>query len=201
MSERPKNATLVGLTGPRIIVVPRWSGTPRDDWYPWLREQLGTAVSTHVLALPDPGTPTVEAWTRGVVDALGDDPYSLARTLLVGHSVGCQAALRAVATLGSGRAVARLLCVAGWFTVDNPWDTILPWMHTPLDDAAVRDGAQKIHVLLSTNDPFTADHQANAGAWRDRLEAEVHVVPDAAHFNASPQPVVLEHVRALFAEL
>lgn len=191
---------MVGVGGPRIVVVPRWGGSPTDDWYPWIRHELA-GITVEQLPMPDPGTPTIEAWTHTVVEALGQDPYALAQTLLVGHSVGAQAAMRAVARLGDGRAVAKLVCVAGWFAVDEPWPEIRPWMDTPLDDAAVRDGAHSIHVLLSTNDPFTADHEANAAQWSERMEAEVSVVADAGHFNNVQEPVVLDHVRRLFAQM
>ena len=191
---------MVGIGGPRIVIVPRWGGTPDNDWYPWIRRELA-GITVELLQMPDPGTPTIAAWTSTVRTALGDDPYALAQTMLVGHSVGAQAAMRAVAQLGDGRAVAKLLCVAGWFAVDAPWPEIRPWMDTPIDDTAVRDGAHSIHVLLSTNDPFTADHQANAAQWTTRLEAEVSVVDGAGHFNGAEEPVVLEHVRRLFAQL
>jgi predicted alpha/beta hydrolase family esterase len=191
---------LVGTTGPRIVVVPRWGGGPNDDWYPWLVSELA-GITVDVLNMPSPDAPTIDAWTSAVVEALGDDPYTLARTLLIGHSVGCQAAVRAVAALPPGRSVAHLLGVAGWLWVDTPWDAIVPWLQTPIDPLAVADGAQAIRVLLSTDDPFTADHAANATAWRERFEAEVHLVPDAGHFNAAEQPIVLQHVRELFMQL
>lgn len=198
--ERPRSTTLVGVGRPRILVVPRWGATPADDWYPWLRSELGDGA-VEVLHMPDPSRPTLEAWVDTVRQALGEDPYALAQTMLVGHSVGAQAALRSLAGLGSGRAVARLVCVAGWFTVDAPWDDLKPWIEAPIDDAAVSEGAHRIRVLLSTNDPFTADHEANARAWRERVDAEVVVVPDAGHFNAAREPAVLEHVRELFVQL
>lgn len=198
--DRPRSTTLVGVGRPRILVVPRWGATPEDDWYPWLRSELGEGA-VEVLLMPDPSRPTLEAWVDTVQRALGEDPYALAQTMLVGHSVGAQAALRALAGLGSGRAVARLVCVAGWFTVDAPWDDLTPWIETPIDDAAVSEGAQRIRVLLSTNDPFTADQETNARAWRERVDAEVVVVPDAGHFNAAREPIVLEHVRELFVQL
>jgi predicted alpha/beta hydrolase family esterase len=199
-ANRPRSRTLVGVGRPRVIVVPRWGGTPSDDWYPWLRAELGEDA-VEVLDMPEPGRPTIPAWTEAVSTALGDDPYALAQTMLVGHSVGAQAAMRALAALAPGRSVARLVCVAGWFTVDAPWDDLRPWIETPIDDAAVAEGAQRIRVLLSTNDPYTSDAEANAHAWRERLEAEVVIVPEARHFNAAQEPVVLEQVRELFVQL
>lgn len=198
--ERPRSTTLVGVGRPRVVVVPRWGATPEDDWYPFIARELGEHA-VQILAMPEPSRPTLEAWVPAVSAALGDDPYALAQTLLVGHSVGAQAALRALAALGSGRAVARLLCVAGWFSVDARWDEIRPWIEAPIDDAAVAEGAHRIRVLLSTDDPFTTDHEANARAWADRFDAEVVVVPGARHFDATQAPTVLEQIRELFVQL
>jgi hypothetical protein len=200
VGERERSTTMVGVGGPRIVVIPRWGGTASDDWYPWLRRELA-GISMHVLELPDPQAPTIESWTYGILEALGDDPYALAQTLLVGHSVGAQAALRATAMLAPGRAVANLLAVAGWLSIDEPWPEIQPWIDTPIDADEVAEGAHRIRVLISTNDPYTADHGANADAWRERFEAETVIVDDAAHFNAAQEPIVLHHVRELFAKM
>jgi hypothetical protein len=106
--------------------------------------------------------------------------------------------LRALALLPAGVRLPGVLCVAGWWAVDQPWETILPWMEPP-DLPAIRRVAQAVHVLLSTNDPFTADHETNAALWRDRLDAEVEVVPNAKHFNATEEPAVLAALDRLLA--
>lgn len=189
-------STLVGLSAPRVIVVPRWGGTPNDDWYPWLADELR---GTTVLDLPNP--PTVEAWVDGVIEGIGTDPYALARTLVIGHSVGCRAVLGALASLPSGRAVHSVLCVAGWWTLDEPWPEIQPFIDLEVDLTAAREGYQNLHVLLSTNDPFTADSEANAALWIERLDATVVTVPEAGHFNGKLQPAVLQSARELYGSL
>jgi predicted alpha/beta hydrolase family esterase len=176
-----------------IVVVPRWGGTPGHDWYPWAREQFGEVIE--VLDMPRPEVPTIESWPAAIVAALQGHLDHLDRVLLVGHSVGCQAVLRALATLPPGKAVGRVLCVAGWWDVDEPWETIRPWMELPPDLDRVRQAAGGFHVLLSTNDPFTADYEHNAQQWRSRLGAEITIVDGAKHFNGKQEPVVLDHLR------
>lgn len=195
---RKGNATLVGLSAPRVIIVPRWGGTANDEWYPWLASEL---PGVDVLDLPNPEAPDLDVWTAGVAAAVGDDPYALARTCLIAHSAGCRAALHALTKLPPGRAVNKVLFVAGWWTIDEPWPEIQPWIDAPLDLELVKDGFQSLEVLLSTNDPFTADHEANAAQWREQLDAEVVVVAEAKHFNGIQQPIVLDKARELFAEL
>lgn len=111
--------------------------------------------------------------------------------VLLGHSVGCLAVLHALAKLPEGVAIAGAVLVAGWFTVDKPWDTLRPWMDTSVDTEAARRACRTMIVLLSDNDPFTADYEANRRAWVERLGAEVRLVPGAKHFNGAEEPAVL----------
>lgn len=185
----------------RLCIVPRWGGSPEKDYYPWLRSELAALpLFDEVLSpeMPDPGTPTIAAWTGRIREVVGTDPETLAQTVLLGHSVGCQAVLRFLASLPEGTRVAGVVNVAGWFAVDKPWDSIRPWMDIPLDDAAIRARASKIIVLLSDNDPFTADHAQNSQAWKDRLGAEVVFVPGRRHFNEAQEPAVLETLQRCF---
>lgn len=178
----------------RIVLVPRWAGTGESDFTPWLREQVGVTVTT-VPLLPTPGAPEVGPTTDAVLLALGDDPEALAATVVMGHSVGAQAAMRALARLGVGRKVRGLLCVAGWWSVDAPWGALLPWQE-PFAFERARAAAVSTKVLLSDADPYTADAGATARLFEERLGAEVVLVPGAKHFNATPQPEVLAALRA-----
>lgn len=180
----------------RLCIVPRWSGGPESDFYPWLLGNLGTRLpppfgALRALSMPTPDTPLVSEWSRAVSDAIGDDPLRSSELVLVGHSVGCQAILHALAMLPPGM-VGGALLVAGWFTVDRPWETLQPWLEAHPDLEAARAACSNLMVLLSDNDPFTADVAANRKAWEDRMGAEVRVVPGAKHFNAPEEPAVLE---------
>lgn len=55
----------------------------------------------------------------------------------------------------------------------------------------------RIIVLLADDDPFTRDHASNAALWRERLGAEVVLVPGARHFNVSEASAVLATLRSL----
>ncbi len=182
----------------RLIIIPRWSGTPASDWYPWITAELNAQQprlfdSAAAAAMPNPGLPTIPAWVGRVRELLGDDPAALAQTVIVGHSVGCQAVLRALAELPAGVHVAGVLCVAGWFWTDAPWDSLLPWIETPFDLARAQAAANhRIVVMISDNDPHTADWRANRAAWQERLGAEVVLVPGVQHFNGPRYPIILQ---------
>jgi len=170
----------------------------KGEWYPWLVSEL---FGVGVVDLPDGNPPNPEAWTASILEAIGDDPYALARTMVIGHSAGCWPLLRALAALPPGRAVKQVLVVAGWWAVDEPQAALQPLIEPPLDYDAVKDGVQSLRVLLSTNDPYTSDHEANAALWRDRLEAEVVFAPEAGHFTGAEQPFVLAQLKELYGEL
>jgi uncharacterized protein len=183
----------------RIVIVPRWSGGPDSDFYPWLARSLEEAgIRVERLALPDPDEPKIDVWVPRIREALGGDAER-ARTILLGHSVGCLAAMRALdeATVHPVRA---LVCVAGWWTVDEPWPSLRPWSDTPLDTAKVRANARRAHLIVSDNDPFTADHRATAARFERELGAEVTLVPGGLHFNRGEEPAVLEAISALVSE-
>lgn len=179
---------------PRIVLVPRWGGDASSDWYPWLRERMPEADLTVADLVPDPGAPAIDGCVTELRRLLGDAPARLRDTLLVGHSVGCQAVIRYLATLPEDVTVDAVVCVAGWFWVDEPWPTLMPWQDEPLDDARVKAVAPSLRVLLSDDDPFTSDHMRNADVWRTRLDADVTVHPGRRHYNAPEEPLVLDAI-------
>jgi hypothetical protein len=184
----------------RVCVLPRWAGHAESDWYPWLRGELARShahVRVDMLTLPNPGAPTIEGCLAALQRELGQRLDELRGTLLVGHSVGNQALLRYLATLPASAAErATLLCVAGWWTIDQPWPTLLPWLE-PFDVARVRAALAATYVLLGDDDPFTRDFASNRARWQVELDADVELVPGAKHFNGAREPAVLARVQAL----
>lgn len=187
----------------RIVIVPRWSGGPDHDWYPWIRAELAAShpqLRVDIVELPNRDAPVIEQCVAALEAALGSDLGALADTLLVGHSVGCQALMRYLAEQppsASPDAVPKLLCVAGWWTVDEPWPSIRPWIDTPIDLARLRANISQVTVLLSDDDPFTRDFRANRLNWEQDLGAEVRGNHGGRHFNGEQEPVVLDLIRAL----
>lgn len=90
-----------------VGIVPRLDAGPGDDWYPWLARELNVPV--RVIRYEDAGGPrTDEVDFRRLL--ANEPPESV---LVIGHSVGCQAALRALARLDEDARVAGLACIAG----------------------------------------------------------------------------------------
>ncbi|HWO22059.1 MAG TPA: alpha/beta hydrolase [Kofleriaceae bacterium] len=178
----------------RILLVPRWSGTAASDCYPWLSRELAArapGLSLEVVPLlPAPDRPEIEPCVAACVAALG--AAEAARTVLVGHSVGCQVAMRALARLPDGVRVSALLGIAGWWTVDRPWETLRPWIETPFDHGRAAARCGRALVLLSDDDPYTSDCAETARRFEAALRAEIEIVPGRRHFNAPEEPEVMD---------
>jgi len=189
----------------RLVVVPRWAGGPASDWYPWLKDELLARrpqpfLPVTVAEMPSPDQPSIPAWKGAVERLIGDDPLEAARTIVVAHSVGCQAVMRALAGFPPGLAVGGVLFVAGWFWTDAPWDSLMPWIETPFDLERTKAAAgRQIVVLISDNDRHTSDWRANREAWQERLGAAVIVSPGTNHFNGARYPVILQTLLDRFA--
>ena len=87
--------------------------------------------------------------------------------------------------------------VAGWFHLDDPWDTIRPWVDAPLDDERARAATSALRVLISNNDRFTSDYRSTRAAFESRLGASVRVIEGRNHFNDPQQPEVRDELLAL----
>lgn len=183
--------------------MPRWGARAHDDWYPWIAAELartGTFGPVIVGEMPQPDEPTIPAWTTYLAERAGPDRAVLARTVLVGHSVGCQAILHVLEAMPASVRVKGTLCVAGWWQVDDPWPSIQPWLDASLDLARIRARCGFLGVLLSDDDPFTSDADRNRRLWVDRLGATVAIVPGAAHFNHQQEPEVLAALQRWYAD-
>lgn len=180
-----------------VIVVPRWGGRGKDDFYPWLATELATEIddlSFDVLDLPEPNKPTLAAWPTCIAARLAG--ASPGPRMIIAHSVGVRATLHALA-LEATPAIGGLLCVAGWASVDKPWPEIVPWIEEPLDTAAARAHAGKVRLLVSDDDPFTADHAATRAWFERELRAVSRLAPGGRHFNGKQEPIVLEEALTL----
>ncbi len=76
----------------KVILVHRWEGTPRSDWYPWLKKELEKKGFTVIIPnMPNTSKPKINAWVsylKKIVGTLDEETY------FIGHSIGCQAIMR-----------------------------------------------------------------------------------------------------------
>lgn len=182
---------------PIVYVVPRWGGTTSSDWYPWLAREASRELGVDVrrVEMPSPDVPVIGNWLFTLERVASQ--ARLEEAIFIGHSVGCQAVVRYLARQPEGARAKGCLLVAAWWDVDEPWETLKPWTTTPFDAARAKSVAGRTSVLLSTNDPFTKDYEENARLWRERMDADVRVLENKAHYNGAAERDVLEALAAL----
>lgn len=192
-----------------VYIVPRWAGAAENDWYPWLASQLsiasaedGVDYQVRALNMPAWDLPVIERAVKYLREVLPPSQLN-ENVILVGHSVGCLAILHYLASVAkeeeTPQQVGGVLCVAGWFSVDSPWQDILNWMHAPVDYEAARTliPQDKLMVLLSDDDPYTSGYKENEQLWVERLESQVSILSGRQHFSAELDLDVRDAVRDL----
>jgi uncharacterized protein len=190
----------------RAFIIHGYLSFPEEAWLPWMKRALeakGCVVS--LPAMPRPDHPVIHEWLDFIAQLIGEPD---AATILVGHSMGVQAVLRYLETVGAaGKAVGQTLLVAGSFplarseadaaAIDTP-PVLRPWFTTGIDPEKVRRAAGACTVILSDNDRYI-DTAAAAATFRATINAKVVIVPGGGHFNEDDGLVELpEAMAALF---
>ncbi len=170
----------------RIFIVHRWYGSPKADWYPWLKNELekkGFAV--FVPAMPNPAAPEIKSWVKKLSDEVGTPDSD---TYFVGHSVGCQTILRYLETLPKNVKIGGAVFVAGWFSLTpeatpskKEQDIAKPWIEIAVSIEKVRQHTNNFIAIFSDNDPYVPRDE-NTRAF-ERFGAKTIVEHDKGHYD------------------
>jgi predicted alpha/beta hydrolase family esterase len=184
-------------------IVHGWDGSPDEPMLAWLRGRLvANGYEVAAPAMPEPAMPTIAAWVGKLQEVVRPSE----ETVLIGHSVGCQAVLRYLETLPAGVRVGQVVLIAPWMRLDEETireegeevrEIARPWMETPIDFAKVRSHAGACTAIFSDNDPFVP--LSEQGLFREKLGATIVVEHGQGHF--SPADAVSELPAALRAAL
>jgi uncharacterized protein len=169
----------------RVVIVHRWTGSPEDDWIPWLRKELvERKIRVEVPPMPDPDYPTMEQWIPFLAESVG---HADEHTYFVGHSIGCQAIVRYIQQLPLAARVGGLVLVAPWVrlkpaALEDEEDKRIakPWMKEPIHWEAIRGKIGESVVLLSDNDYFV--YVQDGKIFDTGLGATINVLHDKKHF-------------------
>jgi len=187
----------------KIYLFPRYSGTEDSDWYQQAKQKImvsDKSVMVIPLSLPNWDNPDITTFLSFIERRLPQNEID-SNTYFVGHSVGCRAALFYLNELkkkNQSLRIGGLMCVAGWWTVDNPWPQLEQWINISVDYDGIREMCnENITTLISDNDPFTSDTPTNKNHWEKNLNAKVLIVPNAKHFNNDGFEAIVEELRLL----
>ena len=177
--------------GERAFIIHGYLGYPTEAWLPWLKDMLEKrGYRVWLPAMPHPDRPTIPEWIDFIGKLVGEPD---AKTVMIAHSLGCEAVLHYLETLGEeAKSVGRTVLVATRFpTGMSPaeadkkadGDEILkPWLTARVDSKSVRIAAGKCTVILSDNDPYIPIDEAKA-SFQGNLAAEIIVEHGKGHFN------------------
>lgn len=181
----------------RIIIIHGWSGSPNDNWLPWLKselEKLGHEVL--VPSMPDSDNPIIETWIHFMSEVVGTPDTN---TYFVGHSIGCQAILRYLETIN--QSVGGAIFVSGWFNLENMEDEeeeriAKPWIETPILLEKVKSILPKSTLIISDNDPYGA-FEENKRKFSEIVTNEI-ILPNADHITDFEYPIIFSELISLF---
>ncbi len=168
----------------KAYIIHRWSGTPKSDWYPWLKTELeNRGYEVLIPQMPNNDNPIIEERVSFLKDLVGVPNED---TLFIGHSIGAQTIMRYFETLPVETKVANVIFVAGWFKLGNLEDEetseiAKPWIENPIDFEKIKKACSNISVLLSSNEPFNFVKE-NKEIFEQQLNAKVSVLENKGHF-------------------
>ncbi len=171
----------------RLVIVPGLHGSGAGHWQSWLQGQVADAVRVEQ---DDWRTPDLERWSERVATtlaALGPGPH-----VIVAHSFGCLASVRAVSRQPRAD-VATMLLVAP--AEPDRFDAahVLPRTPLPMPTA----------LVASDNDPWMSAAQAHA--WATRWGSAWISLGNAGHINVDsgygPFPLAREWASAALNRL
>jgi uncharacterized protein len=176
---------------PRAFIIHGYQGYPDEAWQPWLKAELEKRGYVVALpAMPHPDRPIMAEWIGFIAGLVGEPDKD---TALIGHSLGVQAVLRYLESLGrAGKAVGKTVLIAGSFPVGmsaeaadrrTEGDAVLrPWLTLGVDSQWVNRAIGKCTVILSDNDPIIPLEQAKA-SFAAHLNATFVIERGKGHFN------------------
>jgi len=164
----------------RVFIIHGWGGHSQEGWLAWLGDQLRSRdFEVRVPDMPDTNAPQIEQWASYLEEIVGqpDD-----QTYFVGHSVGCQAILRYIASLEV--VVGGMVLVAPWVRLPNLFEEekeiAKPWLEEPIDFARIRSHGGTIVALMSDDDEDAPVEDADV--FKKELNATVMVLSGRGHF-------------------
>ncbi len=162
----------------RVIIVHGWSDSPEGSWFPWLKHKLeDKGFKVEVPEMPDTNTPKIDAWVKKLEQLNPDSD-----TILVGHSIGCQAIMRFLEK--SSIKAKGILFIAPWLTLKGLGNdekiVAKPWLETPINFEKVK--TNKIIAIFCDNDPYVPI--SDEKIFKDKLNAETIIETGKGHFSA-----------------
>src|SRR4030042_3019801 len=163
----------------RVFIIHGWEGSPDSNWFPWLKKELEEKSSkVFVPQMPNADHPKMDAWLAHLRKIVGKPDEN---TYFVGHSLGVTAILRYLESLETEEKISGAILVAG-VAKSIGIKELENFFINPFDYEKIKKAAKNIIVVNSDNDPYVPF--AHRETLRDKLGAELIIIPNGEHLNA-----------------
>ncbi|MBU0957888.1 MAG: alpha/beta hydrolase [Nanoarchaeota archaeon] len=178
----------------KVILVHGWGGSPKEDWYNWLKKELiKKGYEVEAPEMPDTLNPKIDAWVGKLEEVFKESE----EVYLVGHSIGCQTIMRFLEK--NNIKLKKVILVAPWLSLtDETWDEdyteekAKPWIETPIDFDNVKTKAEKFVVVYSETDPYVP--KDDPFVLKDKLGGELINMGDGGHLDREEFPEIVEEI-------
>ena len=172
----------------KVILVHGWEATSKSDFFPWLKKELDKGkIWSYFPDMPNSEEPKIEEWIPFLKKNIKKIDNE---TILIGHSIGCQAVLRYMETLPKNVKIDRCILIAPWMKLDE--ETIKeegeevvaiakPWMETPINWEKVKSHCRDFICIFSDNDPYVP--LSNKKLFKENLNAKPIILHNRHHFD------------------
>lgn len=177
----------------RVILVHGWEATPKSDFFPWLKKELDKRkIWAYFPNMPNTNEPEIKAWIGFLKKKIKEEELDK-DTILIGHSIGCQAILRFLEILPKKVKIKRVILVAPWVKKDKKtikalkeegeqvFEIARPWIETSIDWKKIRNHCKDFVCIFSDNDPYVP--LSNKKLFEEMLNAHTIVLHNKSHFN------------------
>ncbi len=168
----------------KVYLLHGWDGSPMAGIRPWLKEQLeDQGYQVFIPELPDSGEPRKEKWLPVIEDVIGEPDEDV---ILVGHSMGGQAAIRYVERLKDGQKIGKLVLIAPVIDqitgLEEPDEIEIAdsWLNDSIDWNKVNRSTNSIIGVFSDNDPWIP--LSSSELLEKNTEADIITEHDMGHF-------------------
>ncbi|MDY6049399.1 MAG: alpha/beta hydrolase [Corynebacterium sp.] len=164
----------------QVFLIHGYHSSPNKGLFGWLKLQgIMKGIKFDALELPDPDHPVAADWVQKIALDIGVVTKQIG---IVGHSLGCIAALKYLQSLPNDDwTLGRLVLIAGFNENPDPSDEILAeFIGEGVDLTHISAHVQGITVIRSDDDPIV--DAALTDALARGLGVPPIIVPGAKHF-------------------
>lgn len=170
----------------RVFIIHGWGADSKKQWFQWLKKELQEkGYEVFVLDMPETDHPKRELWIPYLAANVGNCNKD---TYFIGHSIGCNAILRYLSSLG-GEIAGGVVLVAPYYgdevvVKDGPQGKIAaPWLALDINLEKVKQATKNITAVFSDDDPSVL--VANAKFFEKNLFSKIIVEHGKGHFRGS----------------